>query len=439
MKFFKLSGLFFVVVILLVPIWGWAQTSTDVANRQAELEAQLRLVEEEIAKQTKLLTTKQSETASIQRDVDILTAQINTAKLKIKAKQIEIKQLGSDIGKKETVISSLTIQLTRQQLSLSELLRKYRELDDISLAEVALADESLTGVFTDIASFNSIQNSLHQELTSVRQTKDKTEGEKQVLQTRRNAEIDAQKAIEVEKRKIEQLEDDKQVLLKASKNQENAYKIVLANRQKQREAILSALFKLRGSTSISFGEALEHAKSIAQKTGIRPAFLLAIITQESNLGENVGTCNRPGDPPEKHWREIMKPSRDHEPYLAITSELGLDPETQPLSCPYGGGWGGAMGPAQFIPSTWVIYKSKITGITGNNPPNPWLPRDAFAASGIYLTELGAAGGNYTAERTAALKYYAGSNWNKASNAFYGNSVMKIAEEYQVQIDILQQN
>jgi membrane-bound lytic murein transglycosylase B len=135
----------------------------------------------------------------------------------------------------------------------------------------------------------------------------------------------------------------------------------------------------------------------------------------------------------------MKPSRDQAPYLAITSELGLDPETQPLSCPWGGGWGGAMGPAQFIPSTWAIYKAKIANITGNNPPNPWSPRDAFTASGVYLTELGAAGGNYTAERTAALKYYAGGNWNKPANAFYGNSVMKIATDYQAQIDVLQQN
>lgn len=429
-----------VLAVLLLPTtFSLAQTSADVSARQAELEAQLRQIEAEIAKQTSQLQSKQKETASIQRDIDILTGQINGAKLKIKAKQIQIQQLGSDIGKKQTVITSLTDRLTKEQASLSELLRKYRELDDVTLAEVALAEENLTEVFTDVTAFNSIQGSLHKSFTVVRETKEKTETEKNQLQARRNAELDAQKVIEAEKRKIEQFEKEKQVLLKSSKGQEEAYKIILANRQKQKETILNALFKLRGSTSISFGQALEHAKFVSQKTGIRPAFLLAILTQETNLGENVGTCNRPGDPPEKHWKEIMKPSRDQAPYLEITKELGLDPETQPLSCPWGGGWGGAMGPAQFIPSTWAIYKTKIANITGNNPPNPWSPRDAFAASGIYLTELGAAGGNYTAERTAALKYYAGGNWNKPSNAFYGNSVMKIAADYQAQIDVLQQN
>lgn len=429
-----------VLAILFLPInFTLAQTSSDIAARQAELESQLRQIEAEIEKQTAQLQSKQKETASIQRDVDILTGQINAAKLKIKAKQIEIQRLGSDIGKKQTVITTLSNRITKEQASLSELLRKYREFDDISLAEVALAEENLTDMFTDVTSFNSIQNSLHRSFTVVRETKTKTETEKEQLQVRRNAELDAQKAIEAEKKKIEQYEKDKQALLKSSKGQEEAYKIILSNRQKQKQTILNALFKLRGSTSISFGEAFEHAKVISQKTGIRPAFLLAIITQESNLGENVGTCNRAGDPPEKHWKEIMKPSRDHAPYLQITSELGIDPETQPLSCPFGGGWGGAMGPAQFIPSTWAIYKSKISAVTGNNPPSPWLARDAFAASGIYLTELGAAAGGYTSERTAALKYYAGGNWAKPSNAFYGNEVMAIAADYQAQIDILQRN
>ena len=58
------------------------------------------------------------------------------------------------------------------------------------------------------------------------------------------------------------------------------------------------------------------------------------------------------------------------------------------------------------------------------------------ASAIYLGELGASNGGYTAERTAALKYYAGSNWNKKANAFYGDGVMKKAVEIQANIDLL---
>ena len=57
-------------------------------------------MEKQIEIQSKLLQAKQTETASIGRDVEILTAQIARAKLNIKAKQINIEQLGGDIKKR---------------------------------------------------------------------------------------------------------------------------------------------------------------------------------------------------------------------------------------------------------------------------------------------------------------------------------------------------
>jgi len=67
---------------------------------------------------------------------------------------------------------------------------------------------------------------------------------------------------------------------------------------------------------------------------------------------------------------------------------------------------------------------------GGITPDPWDPEHAFVASALYLSDLGAAQGGFTAERRAALKYYAGSNWNKPKNAFYGNQVMQKAEDIQ---------
>ena len=79
---------------------------------------------------------------------------------------------------------------------------------------------------------------------------------------------------------------------------------------------------------------------------------------------------------------------------------------------------------------------RITKITGNNPPNPWEPQDAFVAAGLYLSDLGADLGTREAERKSALKYLAGANWNKPSVRFYGDDVMEFAADYQEQIDII---
>ena len=57
---------------------------------------------------------------------------------------------------------------------------------------------------------------------------------------------------------------------------------------------------------------------------------------------------------------------------------------------------------------WLAFESKIAAATGHKTPNPWDPGDAFMASAIYLSELGA--DSRDGERTAAAKYFAGGNW-----------------------------
>lgn len=420
--------------LALFPVISWAETAQE---KEARLNAELKIVEADIANQKSLLQSKQKETASIKRDIDILTYKINTAQLNIKAKQIEIARLGGVIVQKQKTIITLSDRLDKEKTSLSELLRQTRELDDNTFAEIVLSPQTLSNLFVDVQRFRAVESRVQITLDAVRGVKKNTESQKVVLEDRRDAETNAKKAIEVEKANIEQLNKEKTVLLNASKAKENSYKAVIATKEKQRAAILNALYTLRGAKNITFGQALEHAKFVSEKTGVRPAFLLAIITQESNLGENIGTCNRPGDPPAKLYQSVMKPERDIVPFEKICRELGIDPVGQPVSCPYRGGYGGAMGPAQFIPSTWMGMKSAVAKLTGNNPPNPWNARDAFAASGLYLRDLGADGGTYTSERKAALKYYAGGNWSNPKNAFYGDEVMAIAKRYQSQIDILQ--
>jgi membrane-bound lytic murein transglycosylase B len=431
---FAWLGLIILCLFLLIPQQINAETKEE---KESRLQAQLAAVEKEIAGQKTLLQSKQKETASIKRDIDILTYKINTAQLNIKAKQIEIERLGGDINQKVKTIVVLNGKLDEEKRSLAELLRKTREIDDNTFPEIALSKETVDNFFIDLDRFRFIEESTHTVLGVVRSTKTDAENKKTQLEDRRDAELNAKKVIEAEKANIERLNKEKTVLLNASKAKENSYKSVIAAKEKEKAAIKNALFTLRGSANITFGQALEHANYIAAKVGIRPSFLLAIITQESNLGQNIGTCNRPQDPDSKNYKAVMKPDRDIGPFERICKALGIDPVGQPVSCPYRGGYGGAMGPAQFIPSTWQGMASAVTAVTGNKPPNPWNARDAFAASGLYLRDLGANGKTYASERKAALRYYAGGNWNLAKNAFYGNEVMAIAAKYDKQIAILQ--
>ena len=128
---------------------------------------------------------------------------------------------------------------------------------------------------------------------------------------------------------------------------------------------------------------------------------------------------------------------DQSAFQSITQELGMNPDITPVSCPMSDGkgnrigFGGAMGPAQFIPTTWLGYRGKVTAITGKSA-NPWDIRDAFLASAIKLKADGA--GSVSGEWSAAMKYFSGST-NKAYR-FYGDNVVKMAKEYQQDINDL---
>ena len=97
-----------------------------------------------------------------------------------------------------------------------------------------------------------------------------------------------------------------------------------------------------------------------------------------------------------------------------------------------------MGAAQFIPSTWTSYEDRISTLAGHpgTPANPWDNLDAFTAIALYMTDLGADAQTPVAERTAALKYFAGGYYNNPAFAPYGDNVMQFASEFQQEIDTL---
>ena len=423
------------------PYFVLAQTAADpvtaavpgetAAQRQARLQAQLDSVNAEIASDQKLLDDKQTEGVSISRDVAILDLKIKEAQLQIKANTIVLEQLSKDISTKTTTIQILAGKIDANKSSLGDLVRKSNEFDQGSLTEFLLTDKKFSDFFSVLDAYDQVKSALHDLYEQTSAAKSQTETEKQKLVDTQTAKAAAQAKIVKNKADIQANEAAKKKLLALNKQQQSDYKALISDRQAKAAAIKAALFSLRDSAAIPFGDAYNFALIAQQKTGIRPAFLLAILTQETNLGKNVGTCNRQQDPPSKHWQAIMKPDRDYSPYLAIAKELGIDPDNQPLSCPLGGsGYGGAMGPAQFIPSTWQLLKARVAAATGDNPPSPWDAKDAFMASALYLTDLGAANGGTAAEKTAALKYYAGAAWQKKANQFYGTQVIAKAASIQ---------
>lgn len=448
-----ISKVFFVVLLLALPLFSYVHAETT-DERETRLKAELAQVEKEQAETEKILAQTQNQSASIQRDILILTTKIKAAQLNIKAKNILIESLGKDINKKQEKIEDLEGHIARGKETLAQIMRKTNEVDSYSFAEFILSRESLSNTFLDIDNFESVQQSLKDTFENIRDDKAQTETEKSTLSTRKNQETDARAVILAEQKSIEANEKEKKRLLAISKGNEAAYSQELTVKRAKAAQIRAALFSLRDATAIPFEVALKYANEASKATGIRPAFILGIFAQESSLdtsdstfGKQVGSCYLT-DPKTgagasvksgNTFPNVMKPTRDVTPFLSITKALGLDYTKTLVSCPQSVGWGGAMGPAQFIPSTWVLYEAGIKRALGITTPNPWNPEHAFVAASLLLIDNGAVAGSFTSEKNAACKYYSGSACAAASYAnAYGTSVMAKAEMIQrTMIDPLQ--
>jgi membrane-bound lytic murein transglycosylase B len=318
-----------------------------------------------------------------------------------------------------------------------------------------LSKQNFSEFFNDVATFNSIKESLSESLDILRSIKDDTEAEKNHLSTKQETEAEMKRIQELQKREIERKEQEKSEILEVTRGEEEAYQDLLESQQKTAAQLRNALFQLLGGGGgIAFPEAVRLAQYASRQTGVEAGLILAILEQETNLGSNLGSCVyndlRGG-------KVVMHPDRDAPIFEAIAGILGFEARTKQVSCPIVSngeryGWGGAMGPSQFIPSTWAIYGGIVNTGAGwvysqsddairrmngtGSPANPFNNQDAFLATALLLRDNGASG-TYASNRLAALRYYAG--WGGASNpanAFYGDQVMNRKARLDSEIKIL---
>jgi membrane-bound lytic murein transglycosylase B len=430
-----------------------AETSSSLsAEDKARLQIEYDSLQKGITDLQKNLDTLVLQKNTLKGDVSLLTAQIAKAEKEIKQRGIILTNLNYEIKQKVANITSLEARIENDKKLLANLLKKKSQNEIEPIFYLLLSSGDLADLIIDVDNIGSVNQGLQDLFVELRGIKDETLKEKEALDNKKNQELDAKYVVEQKKKEIVKNETEKKDLLNLAVKTESNYQTVLTDKQRRAEVIRSALFDLRDAGGISFAKALEYATYAAEKTGVRASIILAILSQESDLGKNIGSCYisnlTTGDGVGKNtgskFEQVMKAPRDTVPFEEITKGLNLTWATTPVSCPLGAvyyvgrGFGGAMGPSQFIPSTWQLFVPRLKNALGVSLPNPWDPKHAVMATAMYISDLGASSRTYTGERNAACKYYSGRacDSKKPYNTSYGNSVIAKAEKFQADIDFL---
>jgi peptidoglycan hydrolase CwlO-like protein len=366
-------------------------------------------------------TSKQKNTLSNQ--ISSLKGKINNLEDQISQGNIKVIGLNSQITDTQSSINKTTNEITTSQQQISNILRSVYEENKKPAIEV-LIEGSLSDFFSNLAYLENLNSNISNLLENTKDLQTYLQGQK----IKMDGEVDQlQKTIALQSTQKKENEKNKQQQEQYLQLTEAQYQQQLKDKQDleaKASKIKAMLFSMAGVTKApTFGEALDVAKIVATMVGIRPAFLLAEISQESAIGKNVGQCMITDSVTGNGKKvsngfpiiRVMKPTRDVPIFMTLTATLGRDPYKTPVSCwipAYVGGqptgWGGAMGPAQFIPSTWALFADRLKNLLGQTA-DPWAIKDSFTAAGLYLADLGATAQTSTAESKAASKYYGGSS------------------------------
>jgi len=403
-----------------------ASTADDIAAKNA----QIQQIQQQIETYQQQIDSVHNQALTLQGEIKSLDAQIGQMTLELKSLAISISSTTLQINDIQAQITIAEGKIADDQASLGQYLRLVYQNDQETLTSILIKNNTLSDFFNELNSVKTIQDDLKVTIDNIIGLKTSLEQQKQDLEDKKTDLLQQQNLAAIEKRNLDQTKAQKDKILAETKGQESKFQQLVKQGQQNIAAIQQEIYYLN-QNGVSVQDAIKYGNLAAIATGIRPAFLLAELEVESGLGENVGKCNRAGDPPSKSYRVVMKPDRDIQPFLNITAQLGLDPETTAVSCKPAYGWGGAMGPAQFLPSTWVGYASQVASIVGTAIANPWHIQDAFTASSIKLANAGATAKTTAAEVAASKAYFSGnSRCSTASCNSYANAVQRTASQLQ---------
>ena len=396
------------IIVLRVP--ALAQTAVtaieSTAQKQQDLENQLAQLQTQIDQYQTQIAADQKQGTTLTGQINTLNAQITKLNLQIQAINLTLQQINGQITQTNSEIGVTQNEITSEKVAVGALLRALYKNDQTGFLESFLANPDISTIWEDSESISLFESTLNVDVTQLHNLTGQLQDQSQQLAQSQSAESTAAAYAAAQAAQVAANKTQVNQLLTATKS-DAAAKAALAAQAKQTAAqIRNQIFQLLGGGSLTFEQAYQYAQVASQATGVNAALVLAILNRESALGANVGQCS---------YQTAMSPS-NIPIFLQIVQQLGLNPSSMLVSCPNADGvYGGAMGPAQFEPSTWELYVSSITSITGDNPPSPWSNADAFVATALYLK--GAMQGCqaiYSAQldvdRCTAAKYYAGGGW-----------------------------
>lgn len=424
-----------VLVMIFYPVYS-VFANPKLEETKTNLQSELTKIQDltdskkEADKQVRTLT----------KELESLDSEITSSQRNLDSTNQDIEAVQSELGETRAYITTLEQTIAAQKQLIKEYISSLYTQKDVSLFEVMLSQDQLSDLVGSVQKTGVMQDSIGESITLIEAKEKEIVAEKKHLFDKEEELIALRQSQEQQKNLLEQTQADKETLLAQTKGDQSEYEALLKQSFATKQNLLNSIRVLGGADGRPGAISLEEAYAIAVRNAarfgnkIRPEYMVGILKIESGLGANVGRsfykdalsgcAAREGNDSPNNRKRVY--AAEEAAFEKITSSLGL-PLTQPVSgCPYPKyrGTGGAMGPAQFMPNTWLGYEARLRELKGG-PVSPWDIEDAMLAMALKLLGKNeqSIAGNEELERRAALCYLGGCN----GNMWYADRVLNEAE------------
>ncbi len=385
-----------VFCILLIP------TSKINADKLEDKKAELRELENKISEAQKDVSSKQSQNFTLQNYISQLESEIEKLRLEMEKSQKELSITETEIEQKQKSLDELNSEMSRKKIALKSYIQHISRQSSHSAFELMLSTSKLSKFFRLFNYARSIERKVYESTMELKEVRDKMNQEKEGLENKMNQQKITSSTLFEQQKQADLKKQESEILHGRNESEIKNLEDVMSSTTDLTTQLRNQIFQLESNgKSVKFTDAVDAARFAEKATGVEAPLLLGIMSQESGLGRNVGQCVYEGN---------MNPEQ-YGVFFDIMDDLKKDPKSVRVSCKpqtYSG-WGGAMGPGQFIPSTWAAYKPQVESIT-HRSADPWEITDAMIAIGLYVKAHGGSTMENASTRGAVGQFFAGSNW-----------------------------
>lgn len=235
-----------IILIILFSFSGafsYAQTTiSDVQNKINEKNAEIARLQQEIASYQTQMDDLEQQKDSLNNSIkslDVmrkkLNADIAVTQKKIDRTNLTIQNLSSDIVGKQNAINN-------EMQSIISGIKNTDELERTSILENLLSQNDFTTVWTDLDNITAVREKLRKDIVDLRQTKGALENTRKETITAKNQLTKLKAQLTDQKKIVVQNTNEKNQLLKQTKNNEANYQKLLKDRITQLNAFQKEVF-----------------------------------------------------------------------------------------------------------------------------------------------------------------------------------------------------